>query len=365
MSKSVINTHGRGARINHPNKFEKHHQEWDENYLEYCRKEGESAEENKTRYLFTDPKSIVNKVTSPDVGMSWSMNPYQGCEHGCIYCYARNTHEYWGLNAGLDFERTVLVKRSAPDLLEKKLRSRNWEAETIVLSGNTDCYQPAEKKFQITKKCLEVFLKYQHPVSIITKNGLILRDLKILAALHEYRLTGVHISITTLEEKTRRLLEPRTASIKKRLQTVTALRKEGIPVNVMVAPIIPGLNSHEILPIAEAARDAGANSIGYTVVRLNGAVGPIFTDWVQKTLPDRAQKIISQIKECHGGQLNDSRYGVRNKGEGVIASQIQHLIRVAKNKYFNDAQSFQLNTALYEGRKKHLLRNEGDQLTLF
>lgn len=365
MSDSILNTQGRGARKDHPNRFEKLHHVWDENFLEHCRLEGETAHTNKTNYLFTDPKSIVNKVDSPDVGMSFSMNPYQGCEHGCVYCYARNTHEYWGFNAGLDFERNIMVKRKAAELLEKQLRSRNWQAETIVLSGNTDCYQPAEKKFELTRKCLEVFLNYQHPVGIITKNALLLRDLDLLTDLNASNLIATNISITTLEEKTRRLLEPRTTTIKKRLATVEALSKKGIPVNVMIAPVIPGLNSHEILPLARAAREAGAQSIAYTVVRLNGAIGPIFTDWVKKTIPDRAAKILSQISACHGGQLNDSRFGVRGKGEGVIAEQIKHLIRIAKNKYFPEQKPVTLNTELFKDRKAYLHRNQGDQLSLF
>lgn len=365
MSNKIINNRGRGARSDHPNRFEKHNQEWEEEYLEHCRKEGVEANSNKTRYLFTDPRKIVNKVNSPDVGMSYSMNPYQGCEHGCIYCYARNSHEYWGFNAGLDFEKNILVKRKAPELLEKQLRSKKWKAETIVLSGNTDCYQPAEKKYRITRECLEVFLKYKHPVGIITKNALILRDLDLLEQLQAHNLIAVNISITTLEEKTRRLLEPRTTTIKRRLETVEQLRKSGIPVNVMIAPVIPGLNSHEIIPLAKAAKEAGANSIAYTVVRLNGAIGPIFTDWIKKAMPEKASKVLSQIRQCHGGQLNDSRFGIRSKGEGPIATQIQNLIKIGKNRYFKDQSPTLLNTSLFEERRAYFSRNEGDQLSLF
>ena len=361
----ILDTQGRGARIDHPNRFEKFHQEWEGDYLEFCRKEGIPADNNKTRYLFTDPKKIVNKVKSPDVGMSYSLNPYQGCEHGCIYCYARNTHEYWGFNAGLDFERTILVKRKAPELLEQHLRSRNWEAETIVLSGNTDCYQPAEKKFKITRNCLEIFLKYRHPVGIITKNALILRDMDLISELNAQQLITVNISITTLEEKTRRLLEPRTATIKKRLDTVRALSDAGVPVTVMIAPVIPGLNSHEIIPLAKAAKEAGAAGIAYTVVRLNGAIGDIFSDWAQKTMPDRAPKILAQIRECHGGQLNDSRFGKRNRGEGVIAMQIRQLIKLAQSKYFSDQKPVLLNKNAFAERKAYYSRNEGNQLSLF
>ncbi len=243
---------GRGAQHNSRNKFQELHSEMRDDFLEYCWKEGELADKNKTEYLPIFPKTIVNKVTSPDVGMSYSMNPYQGCEHGCIYCYARNTHEFWGYSAGLDFERKILIKENAPQLLEEKFKSKQWKAETIVLSGNTDCYQPAEKKFEITRACLKVFLKYKHPVGIITKNTMILRDLDLLRELAKDSLIGVNISVTSLSEETRRLLEPRTATIAKRLETIKILSENNIPVNAMLAPIIPGINSHELLQLARA-----------------------------------------------------------------------------------------------------------------
>lgn len=210
---------GRGAQKNIHNRFLELSHEAREDFLEYCAKEGEVVDLNKTSYLPVFPKSIVNKVTSPDVGMSYSMNVYQGCEHGCVYCYARNSHEYWGYSAGLDFERKILVKKSAPQLLESFIKRKRWKAQTIVMSGNTDCYQPAEKHYQITRKCLEVFLRYKHPVGIITKNSLILRDLDLLKSLAKDNLISVHMSITSLSEATRRCLEPRTTTTKKRLKT--------------------------------------------------------------------------------------------------------------------------------------------------
>ncbi|MFS4466406.1 PA0069 family radical SAM protein [Maribacter sp. 2210JD10-5] len=342
---------GRGAQQNVPNKFLQHIYETRDDFLEFCRVEGEEADNNRTQYIPIFPKTIVNKVTSPDIGMGYSMNSYQGCEHGCIYCYARNTHEFWGYGAGLDFERRILVKKDAPKLLEEKLKSRNWRANTIVMSGNTDCYQPAEKKFKITRACLEVFLKYRHPVGIITKNALILRDLDILKRLSEDTLVGVNVSVTSLSEETRRILEPRTTTIKKRLETIRILSENGIPVNAMLAPIIPGINSHEILNLAKEVSRNGARSFGFTVVRLNGAIGEIFTDWIKKTMPDRAKKVLHQIQECHGGKLNDSRFGIRTKGEGKIATQIHDLMRLAKQKYFEDKIFPKLNTALHEQYK--------------
>jgi DNA repair photolyase len=345
-SKSIIK--GRGAQQNVHNRFFELSYEMRDDFLEFCEKEGEIADKNKTQYLNVFPKTIVNKVTSPDVGMAYSMNMYQGCEHGCIYCYARNSHEFWGYSAGLDFERKILVKKEAPKLLETLLKKKSWKAHTIVMSGNTDCYQPAEKKFEITRECLKVFLKYKHPTAIITKNALILRDLDILKALAEDNLISVNVSITSLSEDTRRVLEPRTATIKRRLQVVKELSTNGIPVNVMLAPIIPSINSHEILPMAKAVSEAGALSIAHTIVRLNGAIGEIFTDWIRKTMPDRADKVLHQIENCHGGALSESRFGKRMRGEGQIAKQINDLVRLARLKYFKNKGMPKLNTELHE-----------------
>lgn len=347
---------GRGAQQNTPNKFLQYISETREDFLEFCRVEGEEADDNKTQYIPIFPKTIVNKVTSPDVGMQYSMNSYQGCEHGCIYCYARNTHEFWGYSAGLDFERRILIKKDAPKLLEAKLKSKTWKACTVVMSGNTDCYQPAEKTFKITRACLEVFWKYRHPVGIITKNALILRDLDILKELNKYQLIGVNISITSLSEETRRILEPRTTTIKKRLETIRVLSENNIPVNAMLAPIIPGINSHEVLNLAKAVSDNGATSFAFTVVRLNGAIGQIFTDWIKKTMPDKADKVLHQIEECHGGTLNDSRFGIRSRGEGKIATQIHDMVRLARHKYFKDSSFPKLNTSLHESYKDGQLR---------
>jgi DNA repair photolyase len=347
---------GRGAQLNVPNRFFQLSHEMRDDFLEFCYKEGEESDKNKTLYLEVFPKTIVNKIESTDVGMGFSMNAYQGCEHGCIYCYARNSHEYWGYSAGLDFERRILVKKVAPKLLEELLKKKTWKAHTIVMSGNTDCYQPAEKQFEITRKCLEIFLKYKHPVGIITKNALILRDLDLLSELAKENLIAVSISITSLSEKTRRILEPRTTTIKKRLETVKTLSDFGIPVNVMMAPIIPSINSHEILGIAKAASDNGALSIGHTIVRLNGAIGEIFTDWIKKTMPDSAEKVLHQIESCHGGSLNDSRFGTRMRGEGKIAEQINNLVKLARLKYFKEKQMPKLNTFLHEPLKEGQLK---------
>jgi DNA repair photolyase len=324
---------GRGAQIQVKNRFLAH-----EYVLEHLEAIDEFEGENpNTKYIEIFPKTIVNKVESPDVGMEFSLNPYQGCEHGCIYCYARNTHEYWGYNAGLDFEKVILYKTSAPRLLEKHFQNPNWQARTIVLSGNTDCYQPIEQKLQITRKLLEVFLKYKHPVGIITKNVTITRDLDIIGPLADLNLVSVYFSLTTLNEEVRRKMEPRTASASKKLKAIEELRKRGVPVNIMIGPIIPGLNDHEIPALMEAAANAGAQSAGYTMVRLNGAIGQVFEHWVAEAFPDRADKILNQIKSAHGGKLNDSRFGNRMKGEGLMVQSIQRLFELSKAKYFSGA----------------------------
>lgn len=347
---------GRGAQHQVANKFSLHSHETRDDFLNFCALEGEETSNPKTVFLDTFPKTIVNKVTSPDVGLEYSLNPYQGCEHGCVYCYARNSHEYWGYGAGLDFEQKILVKKNSVELLEAKLQSKNWKARPIILSGNTDCYQPVEKKLQITRQLLQVFLKYKHPVGIITKNSLIQRDLDILQELAKDNLIRVNLSITSLDEKLRQLLEPRTASIRKRLETVEKLSSAGIPVNVMMAPIIPSINSHEILPLVKAVAERGASSVGYTVVRLNGAIGEVFSKWIYQAMPDRAEKVLHQIAECHNGNLNDSHFGRRMKGCGTIADQIRQQIEIARKKYMINSDRPILNCDLHEQYKDGQLK---------
>jgi DNA repair photolyase len=320
---------GRGAQLKTENRFLK---------AQYVTDHPEGIDEPllsapETQFFFEQPKTIVNKVSSPDLGMAWSLNPYQGCEHGCVYCYARNTHEYYGFSAGLDFESRIMVKRNAPQLLEKFLNQPGWLAVPISLSGNTDCYQPVERKLEITRGLLKVFARYRHPVGLITKNSLILRDLDLLKDLSSDNLVHVYISITTLNEELRRIMEPRTASAIKRLKTVEALASAGVPVGIMNAPIIPGLNHHEIPAIIKAAAEHGALAAGLTVVRLNGAIGKIFEDWLRKNFPDRFAKVWNQVCALHGGSVNDSQFGRRITGEGNFAQAIHQLYRAARKKY--------------------------------
>lgn len=356
MSESFLK--GRGAQRNIANKFFELHHETRDDFLNFCETEGEEADRNRTNYIEVFPKSFVNKIHSPDVGMNFSANPYQGCEHGCVYCYARNSHEYWGYGAGLDFERNILVKKNAPQLLDEKLKNKNWKPQTIVFSGNTDCYQPIERKLGITRKCLEVLLKWKHPTGIITKNSLVLRDLDILKEMARLNIITVNISITSLSEETRRLLEPRTASIKQRLKTVQVLSENNIPVGVMMAPIIPSLNSHEIIPLVKRVAEMGAKNVAYTIVRLNGQIAALFKDWAYKTIPDKAERILNQIAECHGGNLNDSQFGRRMRGEGVIAAQISATMALAKKKFMKGREILPLD-------ETHYLRLKNPQMRLF
>ena len=346
---------GRGAQFNPANKFQKH--EYVTEHIEGL-DEPWLAEAPKMEYFVELPKKIVNKIDSSDLGAGYSLNPYQGCEHGCVYCFARNTHEYWGYGAGLDFESKIIIKENAPLVLARQLESPKWEPKPIMLAGNTDCYQPIEAKKQITRKLLEVLLRYRHPVSLITKNSLILRDLDLLKKLNELDLVNVRISITTLNEKLRQKLEPRTVSGKKRLEVVKQLSDAGIPVNVMLAPIIPALNDFEIPELMKAASEAGANNAAYTIVRLNGSIGKIFEDWVRKAYPDRAEKVLYQIAHCHGGKLNDSRFGTRIIGEGNFAANIANLFRISKKKYLSGRKMKPYNYA-------HFCKMTGKQLGLF
>lgn len=338
---------GRGAQINTDNPFAAHKKAKHPDLTFSA-----PAEEVKTEYLETHPKTILNKVDSPDIGLEYSMNPYQGCEHGCVYCYARNTHPYWGYSAGIDFESKILIKREAPKLLAKKLATPNYVPHPIMLSGNTDCYQPIEAELKITRQILEVLERFQHPVGIITKSALILRDKDIISRMAEKRLVSVAISINTLDESVRRQLEPRTATIAKRLQVIKELAEAGVHVRAMLAPMIPGLTDHEIMDLMEAVTNAGAKNASYIVVRLNGDVGPIFIDWVKKKYKDRSQRILHRIMDAHGGQLNDSRFGTRMKGEGKYAEMIGAHFHLAKRRFMPNASEYEYDTTLFDKVRK-------------
>lgn len=309
---------GRGAQFNTANKFLRQ-----QNVREHIEAIDEwETPAPKTQFLEIEAASLVNKVESPDVAMQYSMNPYNGCEHGCIYCYARNSHEYWGYSAGLDFESKIMVKQNAPQLLRKFLEHSKWQGAPLSLSGNTDCYQPAEKKYRLTRSLIEICREYNQPVGILTKNSGVLRDIDLLAPMAAKGTAAVLLSLTTLNEDLRRILEPRTTTAAQRIRTLESLSKAGIPTGVMLGPMIPGLNEQEIPVLLEAAANAGATFAGYTFVRLNGSVKLLFHQWLHQHFPDRAEKVWHLIESGHGGQVNDSEFGRRMKGGGLVADMI-------------------------------------------
>lgn len=335
---------GRGAEFNLSNPYIKN--EYATDHIEGLDEEF-YPEEIKTEFLIETPKNILSKNDSPDIQFTYSINPYQGCEHGCVYCYARNSHLYWGLGAGLDFESKIIVKKNAAQLLEKSFLKRSWVPQTVALSGNTDCYQPAERKFKITRSLLKVFLKYGNPVGIITKNVLVLRDIDILSELSKERLVKIFFSITSLEEETRRILEPRTASAAKKLKVIEKLVEKDIPVGVMMGPIIPGINDMEIDSILGAAAKAGASDASYTVVRLNGQLSVFFEKWLEKHLPDRKEKVLNKIKSLHGDALNDTQWKRRMRGDGELSKVIAQLFNAARKKHFKEKRDLSLNTSAF------------------
>ena len=337
---------GQGAQRNVKNRFEQYSYE----------PEDWEIEKTNTQIIEVFPKTIVNVVKSPDLPMEYSLNPYQGCEHGCSYCYARPTHEYWGFSAGIDFERKIMVKKNAPELLEKFFRKRNYIPKTIMLSGNTDCYQPIERELEITRKILEVCLAYRHPVSILSKNALVLRDLDLFIKMNELNLISVALSIPTMNEDLRRKMEPRTSSAIKKLEALKILKENNIPTGAMIAPIIPGLNSDETLNTIKEISETGADWFGYTLIRLNDTVEPVFVKWLETSFPDRKDKVISLIKQMRGGKLGEKRYFERYKGEGSIAEMIHKTIEIGRNKYFKDRKMVELSAAHFSGSKTQQLK---------
>ncbi|MCH8558477.1 MAG: PA0069 family radical SAM protein [Balneolia bacterium] len=317
---------GRGTSINPANRFEPLHFEQDDEF------EAEQGK-TKTKFLRDDSGSILSSNNSPDIPFSWSLNPYRGCEHGCMYCYARPTHEYLGFSAGLDFESIIMVKENAPELLRKKLSSRSWQAEPVILSGITDPYQPAERRFELTRRCLEVFAEFRNPVSIITKNHLVTRDIDILSEMAAKNLARVNISVTSLDPSITSTLEPRTSRPARRLDAIRKLSEAGIPAGVMTAPIIPGLNDYEIPDILKAASEAGAVRAGYVMLRLPWGVKELFADWLEHHHPDKKDKIMNRVSDIRGGKLNDSTFGSRMKGEGEFAEQVKQMFRIASRRY--------------------------------
>jgi DNA repair photolyase len=327
MSKEPGRTiHGRGTGANPKNRFEP---------LEFVPDPeafDTDAPRPRTRFFADHSRSVIATNQSPDVGFDKSINPYRGCEHGCIYCYARPSHEYLGFSAGLDFETQILVKRDAPRLLRKELSAKHWSPQVIAVSGNTDPYQPAERHFQLTRQCLDVLAEFRNPAVVVTKNHLVTRDIDLLGELARHRAAAVFISITTLDRDLTNIMEPRTSRPERRLAAIKALSRAGIPTGVMVAPMIPGLTDHEIPAIVEAAHDAGAAYATYIMVRLPQAVAPLFEKWLDDRLPQHKDKVLNRIRSIRGGRLSDPRFGTRGRGTGPFADQMASMFKLACRK---------------------------------
>jgi DNA repair photolyase len=321
--------HGRGASWSPANRFEKLHVDLTDVDVVDEDPDAEEKPRRPTQYFDDNTKTIIAHNQSPDVGFETSINPYRGCEHGCIYCFARPTHEYLGFSAGLDFESRIMVKRDAPRLLEAELSSPKWKPQLLMMSGVTDCYQPIERKLKITRGCLEVLAKFRNPVGILTKNRLVTRDIDILSELAKHRAVVVNLSVTSLDVSLQQILEPRTSAPNARLDAVAQLRAAGIPVGVMVAPVIPGINDHEIPTIVEACGKAGAQFAGHVLLRLPWAVAPLFEHWLEEHFPERKAKVLDRVRAFRGGKLYDSRWRKRQIGEGIFAEQISNLFDVA------------------------------------
>lgn len=319
---------GRGTSLNPANRFESVSLDVLPSAVEEIHRENPRGVQVPTRVYRDVTRTVINRVDSPDLNFNWTLNPYRGCEVGCSYCYARPTHELLGFSCGLDFETRIVAKPDAPVLLRRELASRRWRGETIVMSGVTDCYQPLEKRLEITRRCLEVMAECRQPVGLITKNRLIVRDMDLLESLAEHRAVNVTLSLTTLDPKLAAVMEPRASRPLDRLRTISDLAAAGIPVSVMLAPIIPGLNDHEIPRLLEAAAEAGASSANWIMIRLPHQVKTVFLDWLHMQFPQRAAAIEGRIRGLHGGRLDDSRFGDRGRGHGVPAGQIAATFRV-------------------------------------
>ncbi len=298
----------------------------------------------ETKFYVDTSRTALAKNESPDVGFTYSINPYRGCEHGCIYCYARPSHEFLGFSSGLDFETKIMVKQDAPELLRETFTKRNWEPQVVAMSGNTDCYQPVERKLKLTRRCLEVFLEFRNPVGIVTKNFLITRDVDLLAELAKLELVSAAISITSLSQDLTKKMEPRTSSPAKKLETIEILAKNSIPVGVLVAPVIPGLTDEEIPSILREVSLRGAAFAGIQMLRLPYAVKDLFVDWIRREFPDRENRIISRIKQVRRGKMNSSSFKERMRGTGEAAKAIHQLFHASCNKYHLGNDRFHLAT---------------------
>jgi len=338
---------GRGAGVNPSGRFEPvSRQVFDDGW--------ETLEELpafKTEVQVEKPRTIITRNQSPDISFDRSINPYRGCEHGCVYCFARPTHAYMGLSPGLDFESKLFAKPDAAKLLERELAKEGYQPRTIAIGTNTDPYQPIEKKWRIMREILEVLEAHNHPVGIVTKSALVARDIDILSRMAEKGLAKVALSVTTLDRTLARTMEPRAATPPKRLETIRQLAEAGIPASVMVAPIIPGLTDQEIERILDSARAAGAREAGYVILRLPLEVSPIFKDWLLRHYPDRYRHVLSLVRSMRGGKDYDAEWGKRMKGSGPYAWQIGRRFELAARKLGLNLERTKLRTDLFKAPK--------------
>jgi len=340
MSRTPLPMRGRGASWDPPNRFEPLHVEPDG-----CGSEDDPPP--STRFFRDHTHEVIATNDSPDVPLDAGINPYRGCSHGCIYCFARPTHEYLGFSAGLDFETRIVVKEDAPTLLRKKLASPRWKPRALMLSGNTDPYQPGERRLRVTRGVLEVLAEFRSPVAVITKNHLVTRDVDLLSELARHDAVGVTLSVTTLRNELQRVMEPRTSVPARRLDAIRALAAAGIPVGVNVAPVIPGLTDHELPDILEAAAEAGATTAAYILLRLPHGVKDLFETWLEQHFPDRRDKVLNRLRDLHGGSLYDGTWGRRKRGAGPYAEHIAGMFRVARRRAGLDGEGSPLSTAAF------------------
>jgi DNA repair photolyase len=326
MQPKPLAPRGRGAGSNPPNRFEAIHLERDADW------DSADGATPATQFFRDKSESIITFNNSPDIPFRAGLNPYRGCEHGCSYCFARPTHEYLGFSAGLDFETKIMVKDNAPELLRRELSSPKWQPQMVAMSGVTDCYQPVERRLELTRRCLGVLAEFRNPVCIITKNYLVTRDLDYLRELAAHRAVMVHLSINSLDSELARKLEPRASSPRQRLEAVKMLAQAGVPVGVLVAPLIPGLNDHEIPAVVKAVKAAGAGWACSEILRLPLTVAPVFQEWLEHQFPEKQEKVLGRIRSMRGGKLNDARFGARMRGEGLFAEQIHQMFEVACRK---------------------------------
>jgi len=323
---SITSIHGRGAADNPKNRFEA--------IARIPLPDYDPTEDPapQTQFFHDRTRNILSKNDSPDIPFTYGLNPYRGCEHGCVYCYARPTHEYLGFSAGLDFETRIMVKEDAPALLRKQFLSPKWSPQEVGIGTVTDAWQPIERRLKLTRQCLEVFAEFRNPVGLVTKNALVARDADLLASLARHNAAQAFVSVTSLDPELARIMEPRASAPAARLRAISELREAGVPVGVMVAPIIPGLNDHEAPAILDAVARAGAIAAYYVVLRLPLGLKELFTDWLSRHFPERVDKVLGRIRDTRGGELNDSRFGIRMRGEGLWAETFNQLFRVSRSK---------------------------------